>query len=54
MHKCHDCKEDMEIDPIDYEIDDMLYCEHCGATHLIVGVDDEDLGVKYELLEEDK
>ena len=54
MYKCQDCKEDMEIDSLDYEIDDMLYCEHCGATHLVTDVDDEDLGVKYSLVEEEK
>ena len=44
----------MEIDPDDYEIGDFIVCDHCGATHDVVGVDDEDHGIKYELVEEDK
>lgn len=54
MHKCLDCSVEMEIDPDDYDIDDLLYCDNCGATHVITGVDDEDHGIRYELLEEDK
>lgn len=54
MYKCLDCGVEMEIDPDDYEIDDMMYCENCGAAHLVVGVDDEEAGIRCELLDEDK
>ncbi|MDP4008301.1 MAG: hypothetical protein Q8P68_03870 [Candidatus Peregrinibacteria bacterium] len=54
MHKCLDCGEEMEIDPSDYDIDDMLYCEHCGAVHLVTSIEDEDMGIAYELMEEEK
>lgn len=54
MHQCFDCSDEMEIDPSDYEVDDIFYCEHCGAGHTVISVDDEDMGISYELIEEDK
>lgn len=54
MYTCIDCGEEMELDPSDYEVDDVFYCENCGAAHLVTTIDDEEDGMLFELLEEDK
>ena len=54
MHQCLDCNEEMEIDPSDYDVDDVFYCEHCGATHVVTSIEDKDMGIQYGLVEEDK
>lgn len=54
MFTCLDCGEEMELDPSDYELDDVFYCDACGASHIVTSIDDEDNGISFELLDEDK